>query len=579
MSGNAGIGLAFILVVSGLFALFRDRVPPPPPLVIGVDIGTTFSCAAYFRPGNGSVEVVPNRNAPFGPLVPSIFYVNDPSLLPDGNLTSVLVGSAAVAVDTTKRDSTRYLFDLKRLIGRKYDTATAEEVREYPFTVVEGPGGYSAVQFATDGRVISTVLPETVTSHLAAELLANARAALNNKGLHRAVIAVPVEFDETQRAATVLAATHGGLTVERVLSEPTAAAMAYGLHNVPRNSYVVVYDMGGGTLDVALLSVDSGIFRTWSVAGDNHLGGESINDRFVADLAGAFGIALPARAPVAAQSAAAAAPAGQDPAVTTDSPLVASDSALIALRRAAESAKIMLSQHAAVEITIGLIPDATAASTGSAAAAGSASSAARKDAGAGRVVSVTATVTPAECPAGDVECDAVEATTDAIAAAYAAAAGAHCDGDSEADPTASSAEVDARRRLLAPRLRQAVAATARAAWPKRVVVTRADLERAVGALGAALAVPIANVLHDAEVPWEQVDAIALVGGSTRMPLVRAVVRAYFCSRLPLDTSVPPEQAVAIGAAVQGGVVMNSWPLPAVAVEDWEQLNELRKRRR
>jgi len=258
-------------LVGALVAALCYFLPPtvPRPTVVGMDLGTTYSGVGVFRIGNGSVDVVPDADG--NPVISS--WV---AFTPGG----VLVGEAARRQDLTNPENTVY--DMKRFIGRRWHASMPAEAALYPFRLTECDGG-PCVLPTCPGHATPHP-PERIGAYLLSALKAAAEAHIGGK-VDRVVLAVPVQFDDDQIAATKRAAELAGLTVARVLTEPTAAAMAYGLHEAPGRQQVLVVDMGGGTLDVSLLECAAGTFSMLAVDGDNRLGGEDVNRALMAHVA------------------------------------------------------------------------------------------------------------------------------------------------------------------------------------------------------------------------------------------------------------------------------------------------------
>eukprot|EP00287_Rhodomonas_sp_CCMP768_P003579 CAMPEP_0196735910 /NCGR_PEP_ID=MMETSP1091-20130531/14153_1 /TAXON_ID=302021 /ORGANISM="Rhodomonas sp., Strain CCMP768" /LENGTH=447 /DNA_ID=CAMNT_0042079593 /DNA_START=164 /DNA_END=1505 /DNA_ORIENTATION=+ len=246
------------VVLSAVFAAVFNPLPPKPG-VVGIDLGTTFSVIALFH--NGSVEVVPDdlgKN-----LTPSTV-----AFLPN---SGVLVGHPAKEYGLKHPESV--VFDAKRLIGHRFDEDTVQHDKLlFPFEVVEVQG--NAHVRVKVGETHKTMSPESVGAHVLTKLKRQVEHYIGRPVL-KAVLAVPADFTEEQRNATIDAGTQAGLEVLRVISEPTAAALAYGLQQM-RAANILVYDFGGGTLDVSLLSLEGGVFEVVAACGDEHLGGEDL---------------------------------------------------------------------------------------------------------------------------------------------------------------------------------------------------------------------------------------------------------------------------------------------------------------
>ncbi|XP_061639174.1 heat shock 70 kDa protein 13 isoform X2 [Phyllopteryx taeniolatus] len=244
--------------------LGQQYLPPPKPKVIGLDLGTTFCSVGVFHPGSGEVEVIADEEDRRS--IPStISFTN----------TTVLAGHDAV--DVADKNPRNTIYDAKRFIGKIFAPHSLEqESSRYPFKVISNNG---SAEFVITTNVTFTVTPEFIGSRLLLKMRKMAERQLGVP-VHKAVISVPAEFDERQREYTVRAANLAGLEILRVINEPTAAAMAYGLHKVDVFSVLVV-DLGGGTLDVSLLNKQGGMFFTRAMAGNNKLGGQDFSQRLL----------------------------------------------------------------------------------------------------------------------------------------------------------------------------------------------------------------------------------------------------------------------------------------------------------
>ncbi|XP_053363894.1 heat shock 70 kDa protein 13 [Clarias gariepinus] len=262
MAGEMSIIGSVILALFLAGYLGQQYLPPPKPRVIGLDLGTTFCSVAVFQPGTGDVEVIEDEKG--RKSIPSVV-----SFTPTG----VYVGHEGQELADINPQNTVY--DAKRFIGKIFDQKTLDqESARYPFKVVLNNG---SAEFLLDTNGTLTVSPEFIGSRL---LLKMKKMAEQHLGvpIDKAVISVPAEFDEMQRNYTIRAASLAGLEILRVINEPTAAAMAYGLHKVDVFNVLVV-DLGGGTLDVSLLNKQGGMFLTRAMAGNNKLGGQDFTQR------------------------------------------------------------------------------------------------------------------------------------------------------------------------------------------------------------------------------------------------------------------------------------------------------------
>jgi molecular chaperone DnaK len=377
--------------------------------IIGIDLGTTNSVVAVME-GNEPV-VVPNAEG--GRTTPSVVAFKK-----DGER---LVGAPAKRQAITNPQNT--IFSAKRFMGRKHDEV-GEEMKTVPYTVTRGDGGVARIEVEAGGDT-KLYTPQEISAMILGKLKQTAEDYLGER-VTEAVITVPAYFNDAQRKATKEAGQIAGLEVKRILNEPTAAALAYGLDKDKDDEVVAVYDLGGGTYDISILELGDGVFEVKSTNGDTHLGGDDFDQRLIDFIADEFqreeGIDL------------------------RDDPM-----ALQRLKEAAEKAKIELS--AATQTTVNL-PFITASQEG----------------------------------------------------------------------------------------------------PKHLTldVTRAKFEQLVDDLVERTIPPMRKALDDAGIKKEDVDEVILVGGSTRIPRVQDVVKNFF-GKAP-NKSVNPDEVVAVGAAIQGGVL-------------------------
>ena len=237
--------------------------------ILGIDLGTTNSCAAVVEAF--SPRVLANRDG--SRTTPSIV-----AFAADGDR---LVGQIAKRQAITNAQQTVYA--VKRLIGRKFEDPNVQRAREVlPYTLVSAGNGDVKIQIGD--RQLS---PEEISSHVLREIKEFVEETLGEP-VHEAIITVPAYFDDSQRQATKDAGRIAGLEVLRIINEPTAAALAYGLDRVQGTRRVVVYDLGGGTFDVSILELAEGIFEVKSTAGDTYLGGEDFDQRIIDWLIGEF---------------------------------------------------------------------------------------------------------------------------------------------------------------------------------------------------------------------------------------------------------------------------------------------------
>src|SRR6187399_250085 len=378
--------------------------------VIGIDLGTTNSCVAVMD--GGKPKVIENSEG--ARTTPSIV-----AFTKDGER---LIGQPAKRQAVTNGDNT--IFAVKRLIGRRFDDPiTKKDTELVPYTIVKGKNGDAWVK--AGGEDYS---PSQISAFILQKMKETAESYLGET-VTQAVITVPAYFNDAQRQATKDAGQIAGLEVLRIINEPTAAALAYGLDKNDGKT-IAVYDLGGGTFDVSVLEIGDGVFEVKSTNGDTFLGGEDFDSKLVEWLADKF-------------------KSKENMDLKTDK------LALQRLKEAAEKAKIELSSTATTEINLPFIT-------------------ARMEGG---------TTTPLHL---------VE------------------------------------------------------------TVTRSDLEKMVADLIERTKEPMKKALADAGVTAKDIDEVVLVGGMTRMPKVREVVKDFF-GKEP-HTGVNPDEVVAMGAAIQAGVL-------------------------
>jgi molecular chaperone DnaK len=374
--------------------------------VIGIDLGTTNSCVAVMEAGKPKVI----ENAEGARTTPSIVAFGK-----DGER---LIGQPAKRQAVTNGDNT--IFAVKRLIGRRYDDPiTKKDTELVPYTIAKGPNGDAWVK--AGGEDYS---PSQISAFILQKMKETAESYLGET-VTQAVITVPAYFNDAQRQATKDAGKIAGLEVLRIINEPTAAALAYGLEKTDGKT-IAVYDLGGGTFDISILEIGDGVFEVKATNGDTFLGGEDFDSKLVQYFADEFKKAE-----------------GID--------LTKDKLALQRLKEAAEKAKIELSSAQTTEVNLPFI-------------------------------------------------------------------------------------------------------TADANGPKHLVKTlsRAELERLVDDLISRTLEPCRKAMADAGVKAAQIDEVVLVGGMTRMPKVRQIVKEFF-GKEP-HTGVNPDEVVAIGAAIQAGVL-------------------------
>lgn len=374
--------------------------------VIGIDLGTTNSCVAILE--GGQPIIIPNCEG--GRTTPSVVGF--------GKGSDRLIGQMAKRQAVTNAENT--VFSIKRFIGRRWDE-TQEERRRVPYKSVKGRDDTVDVQIHD-----RSYTPQEISAIILQKLKIDAENFLG-ESVEQAVITVPAYFTDAQRQATKDAGTIAGLEVLRIINEPTAAALAYGLDKLDREQKILVFDLGGGTFDVSILQLGDAVFEVKATAGNNQLGGDDFDNSVVQWMIGRF--------------------------LEQEKVNLASDKmALQRLREAAEKAKIELSTLGATSINLPFI-------------------------------------------------------------------------------------------------------TADATGPKHLEMelSRAKFEELVSHLVQSTIEPMAQALKDCGLKPPDIDKIILVGGSTRIPAVQNAVQKFFGGK-SVDRSVNPDEAVALGAAIQGGVL-------------------------
>ena len=378
------------------------------PKVLGIDLGTTNSCMAVIEGG----EAVVLENAEGGRVTPSVVAVN-------AKTGETYVGQVAKRQAVTNPDNT--IFSVKRLMGRKYDDAEVQRaMKVLPYKIVKAPNGDAHVQMGN-----KTYAPPQISALILQKMKQDAEAKLGEK-ITQAIITTPAYFNDAQRQATKDAGQIAGLEVLRIINEPTASSLAYGMDRDEKEKTIAVFDLGGGTFDITILQLGSGVYEVKSTNGDTFLGGDDfdqcIMDWLVAEFKRDQGIDL-----------------------RNDR------MALQRLKEAAEKAKIELSSTLETEVNLPFI-------------------------------------------------------------------------------------------------------TADASGPKHMVMTltRSKLEQMVAHLLDKLEPPCRQALEDAGLQPNQIQDAILVGGMTRMPAVQRRVQSIF-GREP-GRNVNPDEAVAMGAALQAGVL-------------------------
>ena len=378
------------------------------PKVLGIDLGTTNSVAAVIDAG----EPVVVENAEGARLTPSVVALNTRS-------GERYVGQIAKRQGVTNPENT--LFSVKRLMGRKFDDVEVQEaIKKLPYKIVKGADGDAHVEMGGHPHP-----PPEISSFVLQKIKQDAEAKLGEK-ITQAVITVPAYFNDAQRQATKDAGTIAGMEVLRIINEPTACSLAYGIDKGRKDATIAVFDLGGGTFDITILQMGDGVFEVKSTNGDTFLGGDDFDEEVLTWLI-------------------------QDFRQETGIDLSKDRMALQRLRDAAERAKVELSSVLETEINLPFI-------------------------------------------------------------------------------------------------------TADASGPAHLVKTlsRAKLEQLVAALVKKTEGPCRQALTDAGLSTEEVEEVIMVGGMTRMPAVQQQVKDVF-GREP-NRSVNPDEAVALGAAIQAGIL-------------------------
>ncbi len=373
--------------------------------IIGIDLGTTNSVVAVMQ--GGEPVVIPNQEG--GRTTPSVVGITKSG--------ERLVGQVAKRQAVTNPENT--IYSIKRFMGHRYDEV-AEEAKRVPYKVTKGPHDDARVDIF--GKACS---PPEISAMILQKLKTAAEDFLGEK-VTKAVITVPAYFNDSQRQATKQAGEIAGMEVLRIINEPTAAALAYGLDK-KKDETIAVYDLGGGTFDISILEVGEGVVEVKATAGDTHLGGDDIDNRIVEWLAAEF---------------------KKDQGIDVSKDRMA----IQRLKEAAEKAKIELSQVQETDINLPFL-------------------------------------------------------------------------------------------------------TADASGPKhlQLKLTRAKLEQLMEDILQRTIGPTKQALSDAGVTPDKIDEIVLVGGSTRIPRVLQIVKDLFGGKEP-HKGVNPDEVVAVGAAIQGGVL-------------------------
>jgi len=263
MLKNIFLGLLALALVA-VPAMAQDDEDEDVGSVIGIDLGTTYSCVGVYK--DGRVQII--ANAQGNRITPSYVAFTDEERL---------IGDAAKNQASLNPENT--VFDVKRLIGRNFkDKEVQADKKLFPFDIID-KNTKPAIQVITkEGK--KSFAPEEVSAMILTKMKETAEAFLGEE-VKNAVVTVPAYFNDAQRQATKDAGTIAGLNVMRIINEPTAAAIAYGLDKKAKEKNILVYDLGGGTFDVSILTIDEGVFEVLATNGDTHLGGEDFDQRIM----------------------------------------------------------------------------------------------------------------------------------------------------------------------------------------------------------------------------------------------------------------------------------------------------------
>jgi heat shock protein 1/8 len=233
---------------------------------VGIDLGTTYSCMGIWR--NGRVEIIPNEQG--NRTIPSYVAFND---------AEVFIGDAAI--DQLVINTANTVFDVKRLIGRKFsDSEVRSDRKHWPFKVIESSQGKPMIEVQFQGE-LKQFSAEEISSMVLTKMKETAEVYLGHEVKKNAVITVRAYFNDAQRQATRNACTMAGFNVLRIINEPTAALVAYGFEKTSDEKNLLVFDLGGGTFDVSLITLEDGVFEVKAIGGDTHLRGEDFDNRLV----------------------------------------------------------------------------------------------------------------------------------------------------------------------------------------------------------------------------------------------------------------------------------------------------------
>ena len=265
MKGRLNLVIFVCLIMASILSDKADKSNKVEPPVIGIDLGTTYSCVGIFK--NKRVDIIPN----------SLGNRITPSFVAFAEDGAILVGEEAkYQSPLNPRNS---IYSVKRLIGRKFnDKEVQHDMKLLPYDIVDKDGKpYIRVYLKSGAKDLA---PEEISAQVLKKMKEIAEAHLG-RTVKNAVVTCPAYFTDAQRQATKDAGTIAGLNVVRILNEPTASALAYGLDKRESEKNILVYDLGGGTFDVSLLTVDKGFFEVVSTSGDTHLGGDDFDQRIL----------------------------------------------------------------------------------------------------------------------------------------------------------------------------------------------------------------------------------------------------------------------------------------------------------
>jgi heat shock protein 5 len=260
----ASLAATLVMLILHPSNVLSDDTDRPTGPVIGIDLGTTYSCVGIVK--KGRVEIIANDQG--NRITPSWVAFTD---------TERLIGEAAKNQASMNPENT--VFDVKRIMGRKWeDPEVQRDVKVFPYKLMD-KGGKPVIEVLFKGEK-KQFTPEEISAMILTKMKEIAEAYLGQK-VTDAVITVPAYFNDAQRQATKDAGLISGLNVRRIINEPTAAAIAYGFDDQSGEKNILVYDLGGGTFDVSVLTIDNGVFEVIATNGDTHLGGEDFDNRVI----------------------------------------------------------------------------------------------------------------------------------------------------------------------------------------------------------------------------------------------------------------------------------------------------------